>query len=363
MVNKYDDDDTNKKAKKAQAVPSSIQNEILTLREYILKCPDISQNSVAIDTAIKALDNELKKINRDEKLRKMFASAAAENRGDQSMSGDDTMKNTCDNNQKGHIVTRNQTTVKSNNSNSKFDDDTFDMEWQDLGSSEANIGNPNNKPTVTSNNMIESFSSTASSDIIYNHSSPSLLGNTLSKQAISDMTQANIRISTPIAAIALAIHSALRSNILSFKCTGIPEETNNAFVAPIRELPPRKFLPDAWDEFATVRTLLDEQKVSLRYRKDDIGLVILKLTIQTRTNNLKIDGWRGTNSDNLEPMICIQFGPVNDREPSDILTIPLSQHVNLESLNTALLSDIARHGILPALHYKGLAFLMTQFCD
>jgi len=201
--------------------------------------------------------------------------------------------------------------------------------------------------------------------------SPSALGISLSQAAIADMSHANILVRTPVAALALALHASLRSDILGFKCTGVPEEDNcfssdpisssslssgekrnSGFAPPVRELPKGKFLPDGWDKFASTNTKLqtpktnESAKVTLRYRKNGIGATILRVIqiVDVEENNYTL-------------MARICFGP-SGGEPL-VINIPMDRYVNVDGLNAAL-DKCPR--VKPALHYKSLPLLLSDFC-
>lgn len=179
------------------------------------------------------------------------------------------------------------------------------------------------------------------------------LGASLAQTAIREMTEANSVISSPVAAVALALHSILQSRTLGFKCTGIPEEESKAvggFAKPVRELPKGQFLPRGWDQWATVQTPVEKQRVWLRYRKSGIGASVLKVfTVEEEEKN-------------APHRICIQFGSNGNggEEESNEISFPIQQHVNDDSLGVALAASTI--GVKPALHYKALPVLVTKFC-
>ena len=197
----------------------------------------------------------------------------------------------------------------------------------------------------------------------------------------------------PVAAIALALHAAMRTDVLGFRCTGIPDDDDDAddgdggkpraksggFAAPIRELPKTKFLPDGWDSKRKGR-------ISLRYRKDGVGATVLRVTQEPNAappdqqqpaaegGNISI---MITSSTNSEPAVSVAAAGGLGAATGGI-SFDASQRVNLAGLAAAITSERARLGIngpgsgsdsssssaaevkvSPVLHYLDLAGLMT----
>jgi hypothetical protein len=60
--------------------------------------------------------------------------------------------------------------------------------------------------------------------------------------------------------------------------------------------------------------------------------------------------------------VTVKLVPAATQEPpSETLTFPLDQHINLDSWNAALRVANSSLGVEPALHYKGLPALMSSF--
>ena len=377
-INTNNNTTSNKKAKKDTNTTTTtttttnnihIKNEIKTLQQYILNCPHVSSTSIAVETCMKALSNELKRIERDEKLQFKFSQENTSSHGQKK--NVNTMRNKYDdddldddvvcvemNPSTEYVSSSNQ--HRNQNASSNTNDEEIDMhltEWQDVGVS------------VTTDK--DNYTSSSKDGLL---ESPSVLGTSLAQCAIEDMASANILVSTPIAALALALHSTLRSDIVGFKCTGaVPEEVEsvfssdnnnnikkkkkkNGFAPPVRELPKGKFLPDGWDKYALKknkyndnkmedeRNLQEEvcNKVTLRYRKNKIGATILRVTEVREDNTL---------------MANICFGPEGG-EPW-MMNVPLNRHINIDGLNAALEKC---NKVQPALHYKALPLLLSDFC-
>merc|ERR1719498_2313426 len=98
----------------------------------------------------------------------------------------------------------------------------------------------------------------------------SFLGKQLSRVVIDSISENNVKVKSPVAAIAVVFHASLRSDLLGFSCTGVPEDPSakkGGFAAPVLELPKSQFLPANWDS--------KPEKVALRYRKDGTGALVL----------------------------------------------------------------------------------------
>lgn len=337
---------------------SQEKKEIDFLRNYIKQCTSIPSDSIAIRVTLSALEMELKKMDRDEKLRRKFAMEQA------------AVKTTNCSSDEEEGAQENRDAKRQNV------DDKILVEWQDVSETVSetmgasilsdamskDTGSMSSLVDVTAPPIQEDYAvegrgngkdgATSSLDV-------SPLGASLAQLAISEMTDAGLLISSPIAAVALAIHSILRSSILNFKCTGIPEESNAAkkpsggFAAPVRELRKGQFLPRGWDEFAKVSTNVCEQRVALRYRKNGFGSSVLIVSIGEGDTSID-DGLK----------IQVQFGASGDE--GNMISFPLKRHVNDDSLNVALASagmEQKEAGVRPALHYKALPVLVTLFCN
>jgi len=332
------------------------EQDISSLRDHILDCRNVSSDSKAVQIALEALDNEMKRINRDKKLREKFAA-------EQAVVSLQKINNETTPTHSDFVGDKESQCDELKFSSKKADEmDESLMEWQDVGSTQA-IGAvdipSNNNDSKVSESTTQCTSKIASSPFSRN----------LSETAISDMSKAEVYISSPLAALALVLHSALKSSILGFKCTGIPEEdfdSNKAnglhtkkksagFAAPVRELPKGKYVPDNWDKHASIKYEEQFHRVCLRYRKDSVGSTILSVKIIHDDEDLTLSA----KSQNVQ----VKFGPVQG-EPK-VLNLPLHRHINLDSLNTALSSNISnggKPGVQPALHYKALPVFMAEFC-
>ena len=179
----------------------------------------------------------------------------------------------------------------------------------------------------------------------------SFLGRQLSELAIASIAENQTRVRSPVAAIALILHGSMRSNLLAFDCTGVPDDSKakcNGFAAPIRSLPKTTFLPKYWDKEA-MSSDSPKQSVTLRYRKAGIGSVLLKVDLMS-----------SNTSETPTTEVSVNLAPIRSaQEPSQPLVFPLDSHVNMNSFAAAIRAS--NFGIQPALHYKGLPALLTLF--
>ena len=350
--------------------PLCAREELKLVKEHLSKCPSVPPTSNAIRVAIAALDQELKRINRDEKLRLKFSSNSGNtvqtNGNDKvlmSVLSDDSMVHVdvdVDVVDADHMRTQENSNTSAGNTNAYTnagnknndeDDDAALNEWQDV------------EAEGSSNMQVDSSESSASST----------MGVLLLQIALQDMSNASTVVSTPTAALALILHAALMSKVVGFKCTGIPDdpccfkndgvhEHNNkkqkGFAAPIRELPRGVFLPKMWDAHASLYSHSDitsnrTHRVLLRYSK--IGMPVTILKVEIVQDDADVSGSQVHSHAN----VVIKFGPL-DGEPFET-SFPIDQHVNLEGLHKATLRE--GRGVQPALHYKALSGLFTDFCN
>jgi hypothetical protein len=316
---------------------SSEEDDFETLRQYILECPFLAgktEENTAVKAAIAGLDHELKRRERDAKLQRKFESTGASS-----------------------------TTVTSvNKSKTKASSKIgIEDEWQSIDEDDDDDRKPLPASLINRQDFAEEEEDEV--EIIDMHDDDvNFFGKKLAEAAIASIAESQTRAKTPIAAVALALHAALRSDIMGFSCMnstddGTTKASNNGFAAPIRELPKAQFLPKGWDKHAQVITGNKEQqqRVVLRYRKDGMSSVLLKVEIVDKM----MDSAGG------EETITVKLLPAITQEPpTRTLTFPLGRHVNLDSMTTALRSSSeGKLGVHPALHYKALPDLMTEFAN
>jgi hypothetical protein len=320
----------NKKAKTVEATDADFEQ----VRQYILACPHVSNEHPAIAAAVKGIEQEMKRRERDAKLRQKFMQDAV------------TIEKPAD-----------ASTLTSTSTSVEFASRTFDTNTNEppltSGHSNSNsITNSNTDPADADETMTDDWHDVTSD------SSPKqegngeqdeatgFLGKCLSRQAIAAIADHQVRVKSPLAAVALALHAAMRSETLGFSCTGVPDDTDGAggstggFAPPIRELPKKQFLPRDWDKHA--------EKVTLRYRKNGTGSLILKVV-----------GQQQATAQEKDIVVEVTLYTTSTGEPpSDSLVFSISDHINLDSWARALRDHAT---VPPALHYKGLSMLLSNF--
>jgi len=302
---------SNKKSKTC-----NMRAEIEAVRHHLLSC-NVPRSSRAIQVALQALDQEQQRVERDLKLQRKFASTTAATSVEKETAN--KQKNT--KNSVSHL-SESKPEITTNHPHlqpQEQDDADLLMEWQDVTSSQDD-------------------------DLIEEEGS--ILGKTLSQTAISKMATHKTTVASPLGAIALALHAALCSDVLGFKCTGIPSnEASKGFAAPIRELPKTQLVPKNWDTNSTSTNENQHPTVKLRYRKDGIGSTVLSVSL--------------FQNDNL---VHVQLAPSTaaSKESPLELAFPIDSHVNLSSLSKALQNEPR---VVPALHYKALPVLLTNMCN
>lgn len=157
------------------------------------------------------------------------------------------------------------------------------------------------------------------------------------------MSSENVVVTSGLAALAVALHGAIRHT--GFVCTGVPqEEKTNGFAPAVRDLPKHVYLPSGWE-------VNDSCSIRLRYRRAGIGTRILLCTLDKKSHEKEED-----------LVVSIHFHTTDDKEEQmSVLSFPLSAHVNLQSFQAALGNEGSR-GIKPALHFKALPLLLNNFC-
>lgn len=350
----------------ATAVTDSISSnehaEFDIVTEYLLRCPHVAsvRDNPAIKAAIDGIEKEKTRRIRDSKLRHKFSgkrNAAAVSYGSKSNSKHYEEFNSCDLTDREDIVVVEKDDIDMNNITARMEAEEQDKEWQDVLqkdniSLECNIDQP--------------FGIEGISD------GSSYLGRSLSKACVDAIAERNhinrVVVSSPLAAVSVALHAALRS--LDFACTGVPEKglsKKGGFASPIRELDKNQFLPYRWDDENSNATT-ESSIISLRYRNKDMGAVVLNVEF----NN---DGCHNSNenvSDTKETTVQVTLVPANNKDsiPDQALSFLLSEHINLDSWNTAMLKESKAKAsknhvgkIAPILHYKNLSGLMSKFCQ
>ena len=337
---------TNSSSKKVKTGDVEDESAIISrIRDYLEACPShvvSDSNHPALQAALDGLHKYQRQYQRNVKLQSKF-SQPSESQSQAMEDEDDVVTvpkpppvmameedNECDKN-------------RQTNKNHTSEDD--DSDWQDVTASRSNDHDAEDCPDDVSNT--------------------SCIGTLLAKYVIAEIALHEVHVKSPLAAIAVALHAALRSDTLGFSCTGIPDNlqmflrknghgsssssylpSNNGFAPPVRELPKTHFLPQGWDQYASSDGL-----VMLRYRKHATGAVLLQVSLENQPN------------DNNGGVVTIRLFPASSSEPPlDGWQVPIQNHINLESFHKALQKSKA-HSIPPALHYKALSSLLSNFCQ
>lgn len=335
---------SNKKARTANQDAANAEFE--TLRQHILACPHVSKDSAATKAAIAGIDRELKRIDRDSKLQQKFTQMQQQ----QQQEDEDTVTVELPIAKEGNNThKKNKMLTGEEEGNAIMTDDWQDIEDDALQHSVTGADGRNDSGI----NSISGGNSCASS---------SVLGKHLSKKAVQAIGTNNVCVTSPAAAIALALHSAMRSDILKFACTGVPEDeaSSGGFAPPIRELPQKQFLPKNWDK--------RPDEISLRYRKNGTGSVVLKVQ-QLQEHMLSSAESFVTSSTDGKVTIEITLAPSSSKEPPSqgSLVFLVEDHINLKSWDRARSTVHDERGpgngsgVAPALHYKALPTLLTNF--
>mmetsp|Transcript_45454 Transcript_45454/g.46018 ORF Transcript_45454/g.46018 Transcript_45454/m.46018 type:complete len:535 (-) Transcript_45454:445-2049(-) len=312
--------------------------EFEIVKDYIIRCPHVSSaQSPAIMAALEGIEREQKRRVRDAKLQFKFGgkrsatAVTSDSETNDEADGEFTFRDMSDRNEL--VVVEKDDVVVTND---RIDTEEEDKEWQ-------NVSPKDEDDASSESNIDHSFVMEGQSD------GSSFLGSSLAKACVDAIAEQNYKnpvlVSSPIGAIAVALHAALRS--LGFACTGIPEEESSkkgGFAAPIRELNKNQFLPYRWDDSSSS---VGKNIVSLRYRKMDMGAVVLTVeSIDDEGYNVKV---------------TLVLANSKDSTPSHELIFPLSDHINLDSWNAAMLKKVGTK-IAPSLHHKNLSGLMRKFC-
>lgn len=278
------------------------QDDFDRVKAYLLECTHVSNDSPAIKAALLAIDKEKLRVERDRKLQLKFS------KGKTSSSTNTLVPPTATNLEDSVVVVDESDPTRTPPSSVDEGIDEI-MEWQDIEGKGKDD----------------------------NDSNTSFLGMNMAKTVVDAISEHKAKARTPVAAAAMALHAALRSDVLGFSCTGVPEDkctTNTGFAAPVRELPKSQFLPMQWDAKSNI--------IALRYRKTGTGALVLEVEKKE------------------DSRVTVHLRPANTKEPaSQTLDFALIDHVNLDSWNAASKTGAA---VSPSLHYKSLAVLLTNFC-
>jgi len=287
-------------------------------------------------------------IERDEKLRRKFASAAAcSSQSSSPVRGSSPVmveKHSEDFMTLEHDDDDDHVVIDEDN---KADEE----DWQNVPSHNSIGASMNHPPTTTPTTEDEA--------------NFSLLGSKLAEISVSVLARENVLVSNYVSAIAVILHAALTrsDNILDFQCTGVPPKSksaSNGFAPPIRELPKNVFLPVGWDKHSNGSV---DPIVSLRYRNEGLGSLVLSVAMDNSTESDDDEIITGELNEESQQRVTIRFGPNgkenHEEENSKVLRFPLGLHMNVSSFTKARETNSR---ILPTLHYKALSVLFANFC-
>lgn len=322
----------------------STTEQIKALQEHLRTSNEAKKYPKAVEICMASLTESIRKIDRDEKLRLKFAKLQqkAQTSADESRSGVSSSKvpklesSSCASSGNSGKQSNNRSHVDNNDGELNSANDT-EEDWEDVPN--------NNGEYVAAMVSMDSFENENS------QKSRSIVGKLLAEESVQCMSRFGIRISSgkPLSAIALALHCALVSSSVGFKCTGIPPNSkgkSSGFAAPIRELPQTQLVPNKWDANAMTH-------VSFRYRKDGVGTVHMEV---------RLDDNIGTREDSQGVICNVQMSTSNG-EPlkSDPLSFALDDYVNLVALRAAASSG--KDAVEPALLFKQLSACMASFVE
>jgi len=196
----------------------------------------------------------------------------------------------------------------------------------------------------------------------------------LATATVSRIANANVKVASPLGALSLALHTTLlelstHENQSIFRCTGVPDfqvtsqflglnETKKStgggggFAPPIREL--RSLVPAKWE--GNVKA--NEGIVSFRYK---CGSEVYSTNCAGPTNDASTV-YLALQQKGDDVLVSFGTLPSSDKDVSSTkqLTFPLSSAVNLEGFRTAA----SKGGdISPSLFYISLPKLLHQFCS
>ena len=285
---------SNKKAKTDDNVFSKV-------KEYILACPDVPADHPAIQAALRGIAQEEQRRIRDAKLQQKFAKTTKTSEITPAQSTEADLE-----------VIDHEEEPRRSSPNPDSEDLTDD--WHEVPAEQSPTDN-----------------------------SAATLGEALAHATVQSLSQHQVQVRQPWQALAVALHGALRSGLLDFRCIGREEDQAAAggFAPPVRELPATQFLPqNLWSN-------PNLKQISLRYRKAGFGAVVLTVT--------EIKG------ENNEASITVTFGSSKSAETmAEPLLVKIAEHVNLDSFVRASNGGKA---VPPSLHYKQLSAFLSSFCQ
>ncbi|KAL3756411.1 hypothetical protein ACHAWU_007682 [Discostella pseudostelligera] len=392
------------------------QYELRTLHSYLLTIlpstplpPDnllLSPNSLAIQSAIAGIENQLTKLERDEKLRRKFMnekgsgnpSSSSSASGGNSAAGNKSMKTmmkkenddeedmddeyvkmTKEDADAAAATKSTTTTAAAAKSTNDDDDDTkMDDDWEET---DRRIDDLTDGKSVVQEDS-ETEQTNTDDDEYFRY---------LASTTIAKIAAAKLHVVTPLGALALVLHIALlikggeRSGSGSgaaaggsygdneLRCTGVPPpedgKGSGGFAPPVRELPPGVLVPDSWEESAVLKKTVDgkeaAQTIAFRYWRGGGGGMLGGVAPTTVYLTLQL--LPSTSTEGMEE-VHVTFGLRQEGQsakqpqqpPRPHLTVRLGMHVNLDGFKTAKKSA-STGTISPTLFYISLSELLSRF--
>ena len=364
-----------------------IKYELRTLQSYLRNIvpqtplpPDniiLSSNSLAIQSAISGLENQLLKLERDEKLRRKFASKNDENSG-----GGNTNI---------YANGANSVTMASKSMNEEDMDGEYVKMTKEDAAAAASTTMPAAAATATikvvdddDTKMDDDWEEADKTKPIEDQRDEF---RSLASATIARIASSKIQVATPLGALGLALHIALLLhgsagsassnssgdiNDNELRCTGVPPtddgKNSGGFAPPVRELPPGVLVPDSWEDCALSMKANDvdgkeyvAQTIAFRYWRgggggNGQGNGMLGGGAPT-TVYLTLRLMSSSTPEDIMDVVHVTFGRQSAQAQ---MTIKLGLYINLDGFRTAKKTSTTTK-ISPSLFYISLSELLSQF--
>ena len=345
------------------------KSEINILKSYLLsQIPTtplppndilLAPNSVALKAAISGLDKELCRLEREERLVAKFTASA-------------------------------NSDAKKNTNNTMGEDEAADMEYVKMSKEDA-CSSPGGATAETADdvNMDDGEWEEANPSPAKKHQKQDDASNddtelvrcqSLASTTVTRISNANVKVHTPLGALALALHTALVELTYNekadgdtiFRCTGVPDASvvsqflgndivakqtkggGGGFALPVRELPRGELVPPKWEDNASSS---NSEVIAFRYKcGKEVYTTDSGPTNDSTTMYLTVQLIEGNE-------VVVVFGtlpsPSSEKE-STKLTFPLGQYANLAGFQAAKAKN-GGGGVSPSLFYISLSELMFKF--
>ncbi|KAL7550630.1 hypothetical protein ACHAWF_013849 [Thalassiosira exigua] len=334
----------------------------------------LSPSSPAVRAAITGLDKELSRLEREERLVRKFRAESGEGEPSSAMTAGSGVGKVRSFGDEGDedveyvrmgeadaVPTAAAEAAAAGGSEGGADDD--DEEWEDANPSPS-------KRQDRSNTSGEDFQ-------------------TLASAAVARIAASNVKASTPLGALALALHAALLERTASgtagdggsgaFRCTGVPDAGlvtrlvgddaqgtgrggvggggggGGGFAAPVRELPRSRLVPSDWEDAAK--------------RGGDGGTIAFRYKCGREVRSVDSSG-RGSDATTAYLALrrngddaAAYFGPLptEGTAATKEWTVPVGRHVNLDGFAAAKAKAGGSGGVSPSLLYVSLPDMLGDF--